>query len=140
MLKLIISKKENFNKLLLVTLFLIIIKQTNFFRNAYFVIREPYNERLLKQYEFCGYESIGFLNYIKNKYKIDYKIPIINFGNSPNPNWFFSDLKNINNEKKIILLNYGKNQKKLFTQYQHYNLSKYKIIEKLENCYFVELR
>jgi len=140
MLKYIISKKNFVNNILLIILFLIIIKQTNFFRNAYFVIKEPYNERLLKQYDFCGYESIGFLSYIKNKYNINYNIPIINFGNSPTPKWLFSDLKNINNDKKMIILSYGKNEKQLYDQYQHYNLSKYKIIEKFENCYFVELK
>jgi hypothetical protein len=134
-----INKKQYFSYILLLIILLIIVKQTFFFRNAYFVIKFNYKERLLRQYEFCGYESVGFLNYIRNKYNLSEKIPIINFGNSPNPSWFYSDLKSNydNNNKRAILLNYGWNQNIFPDLYNDYSLQKYKIIEKIDYCYYV---
>lgn len=134
-----INKKQYFSYILVLIILLIIVKQTFFFRNAYFVIKFNYKERLLRQYEFCGYESVGFLNYIRNKYNLSEKIPIINFGNSPNPSWFYSDLKSNydNNNKRAILLNYGWNQNIFPDLYNDYSLQKYKIIEKIDYCYYV---
>ena len=134
-----INKKQYFSFILVFIILLIIVKQTFFFRNAYFVIKFNYKERLLRQYEFCGYESVGFLNYIRNKYNLSEKIPIINFGNSPNPSWFYSDLKSNydNNNKRAILLNYGWNQNIFPDLYNDYSLQKYKIIEKIDYCYYV---
>ena len=82
---------------------------------------------------------MGFLNYIRNKYNLSEKIPIINFGNSPNPSWFYSDLKSNydNNNKRAILLNYGWNQNIFPDLYNDYSLQKYKIIEKIDYCYYV---
>ena len=134
-----INKKQYFSFILVLIILLIIVKQTFFFRNAYFVIKFNYKERLLRQYEFCGYESVGFLNYIRNKYNLSEKIPIINFGNSPNTSWFYSDLKSNydNNNKRAILLNYGWNQNIFPDLYNDYSLQKYKIIEKIDYCYYV---
>ena len=129
---------SNYLYIIIATLVLLItIKQTNFFKNTYFVFKLNYEERLMKHYEFCGHESLGFLNYIKKKYNINNRIPIINFGNSPNPEWFYSDLKINKLEKRIILLSYGRNEKRFIELYKKYNLQNFKIIEKVESCYFV---
>jgi hypothetical protein len=123
--------------IIVIFVFVVIIKQTNFFKNTYFVLKFDYEVRLLKQYEFCGHESLGFLNYIKKKYNINYRIPVVNFGNSPNPEWFYSDLKENDLEKRVIFLSYGRNDERFSNLYKKYNLDKYKIIEKIDNCYFV---
>jgi hypothetical protein len=129
---------SNYLHIIIFTLVLLItIKQTNFFKNIYFVFKLNYEERLMKQYEFCGYESLGFLNYIKKKYNINKRIPVINFGNSPNPEWFYSDLKINELEKRIIFLSYGRNEERFLDLYKKYNLQDFKIIEKVESCYFV---
>ena len=125
---------------LIVFIFLIIAKQNSFFKNVYFISKFSYKERLLKQYNFCGYESLGFLDYIKQKYNLNQKIPIINFGNSPNPTWFYADLKDSKDSKNAIFLSYGRNQEKFSHLYNLYNLNKYKVIEKFENCYYVVKR
>ena len=125
---------------LIVFIFLIIAKQNSFFKNVYFISKFSYKERLLKQYNFCGYESLGFLDYIKQKYNLNQKIPIINFGNSPNPTWFYADLKDSKDSKNAIFLSYGRNQEKFSHLYNLYNLNKYKIIEKFETCYYVVKR
>jgi hypothetical protein len=132
--------KQNLEKylysIIVAIVFLTIIKQTNFFKNTYFVFKFNYEQRLMKQYEFCGHESLGFLNYIKKKYNISYRIPIINFGNSPNPNWFYSDLNDNKLEKRVVFLSYGSNNERFLDLYKKYNLQEYKIIEKIETCYF----
>jgi hypothetical protein len=132
-----INKNQYFSFILVFIILLIIVKQTFFFRNAYFVTKFNYKERLLKQYEFCGYESLGFLNYVRNKYNLSEKIPIINFGNSPNPSWFYSDLKSNSDNKRVVILNYGRNQNIFRDLYNDYSLQKYKILEKIESCYYL---
>ena len=133
-------KHQYLSVTLIVFIFLIIAKQNSFFKNAYFISKFSYKERLLKQYNFCGYESLGFLDYIKQKYNLNQKIPIINFGNSPNPTWFYADLKGSKDSKNAIFLSYGRNQEKFSHLYNLYNLNKYKIIEKFETCYYVVKR
>ena len=133
--------KHNINQylysIIVIFVVVVIIKQTNFFKNTYFVLKFDYEARLLKQYEFCGHESLGFLDYIKKKYNINYRIPVVNFGNSPNPEWFYSDLKENDLEKRVIFLSYDRNNERFSNLYKKYNLDKYKIIEKIDNCYFV---
>lgn len=116
---------------------LAIAKQTEFFKNFYFIIKLSYKERLLKQYDFCGYESLGFLNYLKEKYNFDKKVKIVNFGNSPDPSWFYSDLQDTVENQKIILLSYGRNRERFSHLYDVYDLRKYRVIEKIKSCYFV---
>jgi hypothetical protein len=134
-------KKKNKNQYLsFIFIFIILLaiaKQTEFFKNFYYIANLSYKERLLKQYNFCGYESLGFLNYLKEKYKFDKKVKIINFGNSPDPSWFYSDLQDTDDNKKIILLSYGRNRERFSHLYDVYDLRKYRVIEKIESCYFV---
>lgn len=126
--------------ILIFFIYVIIAKQNSFFKNVYFILKFPYEKRLLKQYSFCGYEFLGFLDYIKQKYNLSQKIPIVNFGNSPNSSWFYADLKDNNDSNKAIFLSYGKNQEKFSHLYKLYNLNKYQIIEKFDTCYYVVKR
>ena len=135
-----INKNQYLSFILVFIILLIIVKQTFFLRNAYFVINFNFKERLLKQYEFCGYESLGFLDYIKQKYNLSQKIPIINFGNSPNPSWFYADLKDSKDNNKAIFLSYGRNRENFSHLYNLYNFNKYKIIDRFESCYYVVKR
>jgi hypothetical protein len=134
-------KKKNKSKYLsFVFIFIILLaitKQTEFFKNFFYITKLPYKERLLKQYDFCGYESLGFLNYLKEKYNFDKKVKIVNFGNSPDPSWFYSDLQDTVDNQKIILLSYGKNRERFSRLYNAYDLGKYRVIENIESCYFL---
>jgi hypothetical protein len=130
------KKNNNIFIVLIIFIFLIIIKQTSFFKNNYFILKNSYHERLLKAYDFCGYESLGFLDFIKKKYNIDYKIKIVNFGNSPSPNWFFNDLIGVENKERVIFLSYGSNRERFAHLYEVYDLKKYKVLENIESCYF----
>jgi len=86
---------------------ILLVSFFNFFENFYLLLKRDYNTRLSKIYPFCGKESVGFVNYVKNKYKFDKKIEIINFKASPNPSWvFYKGNLSQYEKKKIIFLNY----------------------------------
>jgi len=136
-----IYKKKNYYKIILILIVLLtILKQTDFFKKVYFTLTRSYETRLIKEYEFCGRESIGFLSQIKNDFNIDYKIPIINYEISPNSSWYFNNLKKIKTDK-VIFLNYTMDNKdfdyKKNNKFSH-NLKSYRIIYKYANCYFLE--
>ena len=121
-------------------IFLIICYQISFFKKVYFVITRDYEYRLNNTYEYCGHESVGYLIHLKKKFNINYKIPIINYGNSPNSCWYFNDLK-IKETKKIIFLNYTMGNEnfnyELNDEYSH-NLNDYNILDNYNNCYLLE--
>jgi len=134
--------KKNYNKIIIIlTILLITLNQTNFFKKLYFTLNRSYETRLIKEYKFCGSESIGFLNNIKNQFSIDYKIPIINYETSPNSSWYLNDLKKIKTNK-VIFLNYTMDNKnfdyKKNNKFSH-DLNSYKILYKYNNCYFLEI-
>ena len=60
----------NLKNLIFVLIIIVIFHSFNSAKNAYLIIKNDHNKRLVNSYEFCGNESIGFLNYIKKKYKI----------------------------------------------------------------------
>ena len=121
-------------------IFLIICYQISFFKKVYFVVTRDYDYRLSNTYEYCGHESVGYLIYLKKKFNINYKIPIINYGNSPNSSWYFNNLK-IKETNKIIFLNYTMGNEnfnyELNDEYSH-NLNDYNILDNYENCYLLE--
>ena len=96
---------------ILFIVFFSLIGSTNFFKKIYFVNRDDYNSRIAKNYNFCKDESVGFLHFIKSKYKLNKKIKIVNYKIYPNPEWVFFILNNENIYKdKLILLNYEKQE------------------------------
>jgi hypothetical protein len=131
-------KKKDYPKLMILTiLILIMFVQMNFFKKIYFLFTNDYETRLIKSYEYCGKESIGFLSHIKKRFQINYKIPIVNYTSSPNSILYYYDLKNIKN-KKIIFLNYNSNYK-VNTKHSQ-NLNDYKILHKYKNCYLLDTK
>ena len=136
------SNSKNFYSQLIIISFMILIlfKQMNFFKNFYFTITRDYKTRLINNYEYCGQESIGFLFYIKNRFNITYKIPIINYGNSPNSSWYYNNLETTQTNK-VIFLNYTKSDKNITynnnSKFSH-DLDSYKILYKDNNCYLLE--
>jgi hypothetical protein len=100
--------KKKFKLLfIIITLLIIFFKFNDFFRNAYFIIKYDYIKRLEKSYDVCGGQSIPFLNYIKNEYKISGKPQIVNYDPMPTSKWFFLNNKyQKKNDNFLILLNY----------------------------------
>jgi len=94
-----------------IVVFFSLIGSTNFLKNVYFVNRDGYNSRIVKNYGFCKEESVGFLHFIKSKYKLNKKVEIVNYKIYPNSEWVFFNLNNENIYKdKLILLNYEKQE------------------------------
>ena len=71
-------KKNLFKIILISIIFIILLKQIDFFKKFYFTITRSYESRLINSYEYCGHESIGFLAEVKKKFNIKYNLPIIN--------------------------------------------------------------
>ena len=122
--------KNIFVLIILVILFV----QIDFFKKTYFTLTRSYENRMISSYEYCGQESIGFLDYVKNNFDINYQIPIKNFADSPNSSWYFSGFNKIDTNK-IIFLNFTKD---ISTNSLIYKSQKYKILYKSQNCYFLE--
>jgi|ETN01SMinimDraft_1059929.scaffolds.fasta_scaffold32800_2 hypothetical protein len=107
----IISKNNNFKVVVIVIFILAIFQNFGFAKNIFKILKNNYSSRLINSYAYCSNESIGFLSYVKNKYKIDKPIQVNNYFISPNPSWFF--FKNNINAKvqdKMILLGYLENE------------------------------
>lgn len=82
-------KLINLKNLIFIFIIIIISHNFNSAKNAYLIIKNEYNKRLVNSYEFCRNESIGFLDYVKKKYKINNFITIKNYFISPDPSWYF---------------------------------------------------
>jgi hypothetical protein len=109
----------------------------NLIKKIYFVFTRDYETRLVNSYEYCGKESIGFLSDVKKRFQIDYRIPIVNYTNSPNSSWYYNNLKDIKN-KKVIFLNYD-SKYKVKTKYSQ-NLRDYKILHQYKDCYLLDIK
>jgi hypothetical protein len=104
--KKLISKIDK--KIIIITLLILIFfDNTNLFKNTVKLIQKNYETRIVETYGFCGGESIGFLKYLKNKYKFNDNPKIINYEHTPQVNWSITNTANINKvAKEKILLNY----------------------------------
>ena len=128
----------NLKNLIFIFIIIVIFHSFNSAKNAYLIIKNDHNQRLVNSYEFCKNESIGFLNYIKEKYKINNYITIKNFFISPDPSWFFLNSRlNKIDSNKTILLGYNENQKINFKNKEGYYLSEdIKYLKKIKKISF----
>ena len=131
------SKQKNFYLLVIIILFLIL---NNFFYNFYYILKENHKNRMNYHYGNCYKNGYGFLETIHSKYKINKNIPILNSLITPSSEWFFYNSKRETDKNKLILLNYYINESS--SNLLEININNfegnYKIIEKLENCYYLE--
>jgi len=99
--------KKNQKKIIIFAIVLLFLITTDFFRNFNNLIKFNYDQRIVNAYGFCSRESIGYLNYIKAKYKFNYNIRIINYIHAPNTSWSITNPREINKySNELILLNY----------------------------------
>ncbi len=108
--------KKNFlnssilNVVILVILILSLSNQTNFLKQTYMIINKyTYTERFQKSYGYCGKDSIGYVNYINNKFHLKEKPIIINYSTRPEVSWVFSNVNLKQSDNKFIVLNYNQN-------------------------------
>tara|TARA_B100000767_G_C19604871_1_gene467290 strand:- start:181 stop:888 length:708 start_codon:yes stop_codon:yes gene_type:complete len=107
-------------------------------KNIYSIAKYEYDLRLSNTYDYCDNESIGFLSYIKKKYKINDEIQINNYFISPNPSWFFKLSSNKVINDKMVLLGYQKNYEVNFLNKNgdYFSDSPIKILNNIENISF----
>jgi hypothetical protein len=94
--------------ILLFFLICIIITDNNILKKIHKILfNEDYSKRIEKRYGFCENSSIGYIRYIKKKYKLNFNPKIINFAKTAPLNWAIYDLNLNYDPNKIILLNYS---------------------------------
>jgi hypothetical protein len=101
---------KNYNRFLLIIILLLFLTQyTNFFKNLRNIYLNNYDTRIANMYGFCQGNSLGFLLYIKKKYKLENYPEIVNYKIVPLSKWIL-DLdgksKSNKNSQALILLNY----------------------------------
>jgi len=85
----------------------IIINNNDIFKKTHKIInKENYSKRLENTYGFCKGPSVGYLRFIKKKFKLNFNPKIINFDQTSPSEWSIYDLKLKKDKNKIILLNY----------------------------------
>ena len=104
--------------------------------NTYVILKNDYNSRIEKNAGYCDNQGYGFLKYIYQKYEMiyPYNYKVINYNNSASANSYFYDIQKKSNSNFVILLNPSKKN------IQIHFLQKHKLIEKIENCFFLELK
>ncbi len=99
--------KKNIGILLIALLILIFILNQNLFRKFYNVINIDYESRLTNSSGYCNGDSVGYLRYLKKKYKFNFNPIIINYEDSvPDSNWSIYDTRLKDDESHKVLLNY----------------------------------
>tara|TARA_X000000950_G_C13628466_1_gene542408 strand:+ start:168 stop:536 length:369 start_codon:yes stop_codon:yes gene_type:complete len=117
---------------------MLIFHHQNFFKNFYEILTKSYNIRMLIAHGDCNGRGYGFLNHIKQNYKLKNNPAVYNFGIEPDTSsvWI-NDVfkkKNLNN---IILLNYdGEVKKELKIQGKNIKLSNYKLVYNKDRCFY----
>ena len=76
-----------------------------------------YDQRFVDAYDYCNNESLGFLIFLKKKYRNMDNIEIKTAFISPNPQWFFKDYsKKQYSKNRVIILGHKKNKYILFNK------------------------
>ena len=124
------NKKNYFNFAILFLLVIFLSEKTNFTRSVYDILKMKYYERLVKRYDYCSKDGVGYIIDLKNKFdlvKINPKV--VNFRSSPIPKWlFFNTSAEVSNEF-IIFLNYETYVIQKFTKENGYFSSKDRVYE-----------
>ena len=126
--------KKKLDTILIISLIILFLK-INFFKDISQVLTVKYNERISNVYGFCEREGIGYVNFIKEKFKFNKKIDLINSlkRNSNNSgNWAIYNTNYHESERSdyLIVINYKKIIDKV-------NLDNFKIIHNHKDCYFL---
>jgi len=106
---------KNYNRLLLVLILLLFLAQyVNFYKNLKNIYLNNYEKRIANIYGFCEKSSLGFLLYIKEKYKFEEYPQIVNYKITPLSKWILDlDGKSKSKEesKYLFILNYQQDLK-----------------------------
>jgi len=102
--------KKNLNLYLIIGfLILVFLIKLDFFKNLYFLVKNNYEQRMVKTYGDCGKDSYGFLKNVKEKYNFKENPKIYNSEIIPNSSWIIYDPAKKFSDQPKIFLNYIKN-------------------------------
>ena len=104
-------KKQNLFILLFIIILLFFTNKISFYNNLINLIKFNEEQRITNFYGYCHDESIGYLKYLKKRYKFDNNPEIINFRHTPQTNWSIFDSRKLHNKSnEKIFLNYPGNE------------------------------
>jgi len=89
-------------------IFLFFLKYNEIPKKTFSLLTENYNKRMIKIYGFCEKDGYGFLKELKDKYKFEKNIKIINFKPRPPSDWIINKVNSIYDDQYIFLINYVK--------------------------------
>ena len=126
--------KKKLDTILIISLIILFLK-INFFKDISQVLTVKYYERISNVYGFCEREGIGYVNFIKEKFKFNKKIDLINSlkrNTNNSGNWAIYNTNYHESERSdyLIVINYKKISDKV-------NLDNFKIIHNHKDCYFL---
>jgi hypothetical protein len=125
-------KKNKIIILLIVLIFYFLIK-VEFFRHLHEVVLTKHEKRMTNVYGFCLDEGIGFINFIRKKYKIKEEIRLIN-PKKGSHQWAIYNTDHTEEEKNSakhwIIINYTKVKDEI-------NLNDFEIINNIDDCYYL---
>jgi len=98
-------KKKIFIKSLFFFLILVLVFKINLLKNFKLIFINP-EMRIVNQYGYCDNESIGYLRYLKTKYKFNSNPKIVNFVHTPQVMWAIYNPHNNQKSNFTIVLNY----------------------------------
>ena len=127
--------------LLMISFTFIIMKFFNTPYNIYSLLLSKYETRMIQQYGYCQNESWGFYNDVVNKFDINNdELRIYNdLGFVTLENLFNLKINNYVKTKYMLILNYqSKNNESIYNS-RFDSIKNYKVIYRLNNCYFMEL-
>tara|TARA_B100000767_G_C19730295_1_gene521354 strand:- start:699 stop:1412 length:714 start_codon:yes stop_codon:yes gene_type:complete len=107
MKKIIFQNKKTISFFILFIFSIMLFLKTNFLKNLLNILQFNESERIQTIYGYCDGESIGYLKYLKRKYKIKNNPKILNYVHYAPVNWSIYETSEINNnENHLIILNY----------------------------------
>lgn len=120
--------KKNF-VFIFALIFLVFI--TNFSLNFFLITKYNYENRLIKNYGYCGKGGYGFIKSIKNNYKINKNLYVENFNDFSSIQSLFYNFNDPVSESYLVII--GASEEKIIEY-----LKGYQIIEHFNNCYFLK--
>lgn len=126
-------KQNSFqNKLFYFCILLFIIQINNGFTNIYIILKNNYENRMVKNAGYCEKQGYGFVKSIYDKYKRN--VQVENFEDYASSGAYFYSLEYKSDSNYIIFLNLTKNN--FLNKYE----KDYKILINENNCYFLKKR
>ena len=96
-------KKQNLFILLFIIILLFFTNKISFYNNLINLIKFNEEQRITNFYGYCHDESIGYLKYLKKRYKFDNNPEIVNFIHTPQTNWSIFDSRKFHKNSSIVI-------------------------------------